>query len=255
MSCPDVEPRVALYAGGELDEALAGEVEGHVTACGSCRALLLALREQREAMVGSSAAAPTQDQLDDMRHGVLAAIARGDAGRSILDSFRFAPFRPLAWGLGGLAAAALVALAVWVTVPGPQEVPAGQPAAARDRVPNQAVVVPVPRTPDAKAVPVERRAEARRVAPATSSRSEGAAARPPLAWPRREATATSVAGVSLASDARETAAEGRTAAELLDAPAGPVRRIEFQTADPNIRIIWLLHEQAPDPNRSGAHGR
>ena len=33
------------------------------------------------------------------------------------------------------------------------------------------------------------------------------------------------------------------------APAGSVRRIEFQTADPTIRIIWLMPEAGPGPNR------
>ena len=257
MSCADIERRVALYAGGDLDGPSARDVERHLATCESCRALLTALRVQREAMGEWRAAAPSQHDLDDVRTGVLAVIGRGDARRSIFDRVWFAPSRLVAWGSAGLAAAALLVFAVWMTMSRSQGVqPAQSAAALPDRPEAQAaLVMPAPRTANATPAPAEQRAEVRGEAPTSSSRAAATAEERQAMRPRPEAARMGTAGVSLASASRDVGGEVRTAAEVSHAPPGPVRRIEFQTADPNIRIIWLLPEQAPDPIRSGVPGR
>jgi len=269
MSCADIARRVALYAGSDLDEASSRDVEGHLAACEGCRELLTVLLGQREAMGEWRAAALSQDDLDEVRNGVLAAIARGDARRSIFDRLWFAPSRPAAWGSAGLAAAALLVFAVWMTVSRSQGVqPAQSAAALPDRPVARAVAVPAPRaesqaaaelpTPVPMPVPAwpELRTDAQRATPAPSSRPLAVAERPAvMPAPPREAAGMRTAEVSPASGPPAVVAEARTAVAVPSAPAGPVRRIEIQTADPNIRIIWLMQETAPDPNRSGAAGR
>ena len=100
MSCADIERRVALYAGGDLDELSARDVERHLATCDACRVLLTELRVQRDAMAESRAKAPSQDDLDDCAD----TSARGDCPRGcaagVFDRIRFLPSRPFVWGLG-----------------------------------------------------------------------------------------------------------------------------------------------------------
>jgi len=256
MSCADIEPRVALYAGGDLDEESGRHLEQHLTTCETCRDLLTALRVQREAMAASWAVALTQDDLDDVRNGVLAAIARGDARRRTLNRLRFAPFRSVAWGAAGLAAAAMLVFAVGMTISRPQDLaPARGAAGPPNRAVAQTAAVPAPRTLGAVPAQAGRTTDARSEPTAESTRFTAAAGRPSAMRQRLKPTEMGTAGVSLASGSRGIVAEDRNAVEIFGAPAGPMRRIEFQTADPNIRIIWLLPEVAPDPNRSGSGAR
>lgn len=268
MSCADIERRVALYAGGDLDEASARDVDRHLATCESCRALLAVLRGQREAMGEWRAAAPSPADLDDVRTGVLAAIARGDARQSFLDRIRFAPFGAVAWGSAGLAAAAMLVFAVWATVSRtPEAQPAPRAAAQPARPDARAVAVPAPRaesqadavsgtsTADAAPAPAEQRAEARGETPSSSLHAAATAEERPAMRPRPEAARMGTAGVSLASASRDVGGDVRSAVDTAHTPPGPVRRIELQTADPNIRIIWLVPETAPEPIRSGAAKR
>jgi hypothetical protein len=254
MSCAGIERRVALYAGGDLDEASARDLERHLAACEGCRVLLTALRVQREAMAEARAAAPSEDDLDDVRSGVLAAIARGGARRSLADSRRFAPVRSVAWGSAGLAAAALLVFAVWTGVLRSNDVkPASRASAQPSRADVQAAAGTAGR-PSAPS-PANPRADARRELPAPSSRRAAALEAPPVARPQPNAARPGTAGATTAQVSRHVAEDLRAAAAVSDAPPGPMRRIEFQTADPNIRIIWLLPGAAPDPERPREPGR
>jgi hypothetical protein len=231
MNCASIEPRVALYAGGDLDGASARDVERHLEACPGCRDLLTVLRGQREAMGEWTSLDLPQDAMDDVRQGVLAAIGRGDAQPGLVDRIRVAPFRSMAWGSAGLAAAALLLVAAWPTSHWQEPAPA----------PVVAVAAPVPIDRDVRA-------------PITHAAPD--AAKPPAARPRPDATRTARAARLLASAPPAVLAEDAgTAAAVQTGPAGSVRRIEFQTADPNIRIIWLMPEAGPGPTRSGAPGR
>lgn len=222
MSCANIEPRVALYAGGDLDEPSARDVERHMATCADCRDLLTVLRGQHDAMGEWRTADFSQDALDDVRQGVLAAIAHGDARPGFFDRIRVAPFRAMAWSSAGVAAAALLVFAVWTT----------------SRPPD---VQPVRDAAGATPAPITRAA----------SHAEGS----PATRPRPAATTMATAGKSLASALPAVVADASTAAVVPIAPSGPVRRIEFQTADPNIRIIWLMPDAAPDPAKSAASGR
>jgi hypothetical protein len=239
MTCREIEDRVALYAGGDLDAEAARHVERHVQTCPACRDLLATVRDQREMMAEWRDAEPSEDALRSVRDGVLAGIGRGDARPGVLHRIGFGPSRPVVWGSAGLAAAALLVFAVW-TMSHPQDVePSPSAAAAQSHTASQAAaVVPAPEAALAPAQP-ERLASARRETPAPETRPV------PGAGPRAAAPPPSPAGT------RAMAGPPRGGGPT----EGPVRRIEFQTADPNIRIIWLMPGASPDPDRSGAAGR
>jgi hypothetical protein len=254
MTCAEIEDRVALYAGGELDAESARDVQRHAATCPACQGLLDELREQRETMAEWRDAEPSEDALREMRTGVLAGIARGEARPGVLARMGLRPSRPAAWGLTGLAAAALLVFAVWTGVSRSNDVPPATHASARPSLAaSQAAVETAGRT--VAPAPAERRAEAGGETSAPSSPAAASAAAPVTLRPRPATAKPATAGATIASVSRRDAEDLGASAAISDASPGPVRRIEFQTADPNIRIIWLMPGAAPDPERTGEPGR
>jgi len=256
MKCAGFEPRVALYAGGELDEASASALESHVATCADCRALLADLSGRRDMMADWRVAEPSEASLDDVRRRVLATIARGDVRRSLWDRvWSISPSDP-AWRMAGVGVAAvvLVACAVWWFVARPPQGanPAPQIAANAGRAPLSGATGSATTTAGKPTVSIE--AIAARGPERDTSGTRSAARRSPTG-PERSTTGTARAVGLTGLAAGIGTVVARSAPGVGVGVGVGARRIEFQTADPHVRIIWLLPGPAHDANRTTEPGR
>ena len=132
MTCESVKERIDDYLDGELGEAEFQEVELHLAGCRACREEERGLR----AVVAQAAALPRQQQpARDLWPDVAAEIARRQRFALVASAAR----RPSLWWAAGLAAAASVALVLWMVphdsgrgdeIAGPGPAGRVQPAAA-----------------------------------------------------------------------------------------------------------------------------
>jgi hypothetical protein len=256
MSCRRVEKLMPLYAAGDLPQGWRNRaVAAHVARCASCAALAEEFRASRE-WVREAAAVPEfgDDFYERLRAGVLDEINRDPRPAA---PGRFAPLftatfaRPrLAYAASLTLAACAVALAldafrgadesqggVAAFVPPPsasvngaahEPSPAPTPpgAAARERQREQQ---PAHETP---------REDRRPARPAGEEAGGGFKRTPSLRrTPQAEGRAPELAMTAVTALAQQGVAPVAPRAET-----ARVARIEIQTADPNIRIIWL----APD---------
>jgi anti-sigma factor RsiW len=117
MSCEHVTERLDDYLDGELAEAEFQEVELHLAGCARCREEERAAR----AVLALAAALPRQRQPPrDLWPGIADEIGR----RRRFTLLSSVTGRPAVWWAAGLAAAAAVAVAVWVVPRGADRGPA-----------------------------------------------------------------------------------------------------------------------------------
>jgi hypothetical protein len=138
MNCMDWEERIALHAGGDLEEADAQAVLQHLRDCAACQVFWSGLRDTLAGLRESRLEDVPAAHFAAVRAGVIAEIERG---RRV--------WRRLAWVSGvGIAAMLLVGLAL---KPSPLPPPPPRIAAAIPPAPpppplaprSQPVVVPV----------------------------------------------------------------------------------------------------------------
>jgi hypothetical protein len=216
MSCGDYEGLIALRVGGDLPREDEGRLDGHLAGCSACRQFAQEFQECQNALILWRSGAPDADLMENVRRNVLARIKEG-RGRSIgswrlqLPIFRF--FLRFA---AGVAITSLLVGSFWL---------------ARHRRPPGREVQPPSR-------------------PSAASLSPGAAD------PRRETQTHAIAQAGTvpkrkarltASAPRDSRAGQREPVEKmgeLDTSALKPLRIELQTADPNIRIIWFVPQRS-----------
>lgn len=110
MRCADVQALASAYLDGELDNARASALRGHVRMCPDCLALVQDLATVRDTMAELEPAEPPPSLWAAVERGV-AEAEMADARRSIL-WLRWQQVRP--WLLpGAVVAAASVAVALW----------------------------------------------------------------------------------------------------------------------------------------------
>lgn len=265
MTCGRAQKLMPLYAGSDLAGRLARRASAHVEGCDSCRRLAAEFAETRE--WARAAASPPDfgaEFYEALRSGVLEEIRRdarpaGPHRAAFLDALGG---RRLAYATS--FALALVACALAFNyysrraTDAPHTPLAKRPADVRQAdVPKAATPLPVfasrrhePRpTTTPRGVNKPRRSRLRPEArPEARPRIEmaGGSLRPmPDAWrttPRGESGRELNAGASVEPAPRRVAF-----AEAVPAKPGEVARVEMQTADPNIRIIWLASQDAPAP--------
>jgi hypothetical protein len=261
MNCKGAAEFLPLYAAGDLDGARAGQVASHVAACGGCRRVVDELNESR-ALLAEAFETPEfgAEFYAGIRSSVLERISRDREPST--PSFVAALFgRRLAYATTFAVALIAIALAL-------QHFSGG-------RETSQELAHKMPRAVDTTKQDQRRKSEA---SPQLSAKKNeptpkpnyaasprGASTRRPATDHPRELTPKAVARddagaqiaqavPSLANGARatvESAPPATGAASTSAATATPeVSRIEIQTADPNIRIIWLAPQksEAPDPN-------
>jgi hypothetical protein len=242
MNCTHVEKLLPLYVEGDLEREQAEAVRSHLKSCQAC-SQLAAGYEESQSWLRSYAPPEFSDALfGDLRSAVRREIARAERRPTF---FQLIVPR---WGWQPVLAASLAllvvagGLALYSRFGGakqqskPKEEIAGKPA-------------PPHRTPPQQI--------------ATSSQDGGAAKgeaqpRPHPESPRPGFRKPPVAGLAKAEPAIEqpgvdptTAAAGRGAGETAStrAAAAPgMLRIEIQTADPSIRIIWFVPQETGSPS-------
>lgn len=110
MRCADVQALASAYLDGELDNARASALRGHVRMCPDCLALVQDLATVRDTMAGLEPEEPPPSLWAAVERGV-AEAEMADARRSVL-WLRWQQVRP--WLLpGAVAAAASMAVALW----------------------------------------------------------------------------------------------------------------------------------------------
>jgi hypothetical protein len=229
MNCKQTEELLPLHAGPDLDEKRARLVTAHLQSCAAC---MRVADEYRDAFQLTRQFAPpafSGDVYAQVRSNVLREIGAQSASALLPEVFaRWLP-RRVTWAAAGASAFAFTVFALYFV--------ANWDTATQPFRNNRAVVSRSEPRPPAKAAP-----------PASSVNS---GVKPH--WQRRRrsedrASRSSVLaakGRDLSSRAAETSPNIRESAKgnsfpLDDSfPQGPALRLEIQTKDPNIRIIWF----------------
>jgi hypothetical protein len=277
MNCTRTEKFLPLHVAGDLaGRRRARAIERHLVACARCRRAAAEYRASRE-LFSATTLSPDFDGAfyDEIRNSVLAQIRHdrtlappAPCGFAGLFNARFA----LAASLALLLIAA--ALAFHSYAPRTSEPGAGRKmiAAVNDgsaatRPPTTATLPSKTNTPPPAPAGGDARAALRQpeeFAGATSRRSAERAPKPSLSKPetysgsaqteapprlsskqrmpvhaRRNLHALNAAAATTRANAGELGDRGGRAPAFAAAPAPEVSRIEIQTSDPNIRIIWL----------------
>jgi hypothetical protein len=236
MNCTRMEELIPLYVGGDLGERSASGVRSHLQACAACRELA-AEYEASQAWLRAAEPPDFDDAfVDTIRAGVMGKLSASEPARPFAERLQrwFAP-RRLATAFALVVICVALALVVYWS--------RSRVNHQDDRVAKEAPAPGVEKTEDGKKpatgvnpIPVKqaKRRTPRRNAPllAKRSRRDGKRAAPPQDHLVARHPFDAMPGLPTGSSGAATGS-----AETL--------RIEIQTADPNIRIIWFAPKQTP----------
>jgi hypothetical protein len=263
MNCQRAAEFLPLHAAGDLEGRHANEVASHIIACGDCRRLAEELRESRALLVEAFETPGFGAEFyAGIRSSVLEQITRDREPST--PSFVAALFgRRLAYATAFAVALLALALALQPFRGGvretPQELAQGQQNANAPKQDRQKELKSSPQ-PNAA---VENEPTPKLIYMAASPRRESTRRdtpdrqREPMPTPVMRVDESAMiaqvtpSSVNDAHEASESASPARGSARSMNATAASeVSRIEIQTADPNIRIIWLAPQksEAPNPN-------
>ena len=249
MNCQQVQDLMPLYAGGELEENRARSVTAHMQVCEMCSGSTREYRETRQLLQGFVPPAFTEDFYAEMRRNVWQEIEKKPVGPAFFGIVADL-FRPrLAW-------AAATAVLIVVSVIGiyvisrrawaPQPVVSQPPAST---TPNEQLLTSPNNKSSASSLASSGNNSSRtgvhqpdeRHKRKTISDRAGVAVMPTVATVSPVATSATVPG-----DSRQLNRE------VSDA-SGPPLRVEIQTKNPNIRIIWFAPRDTKQvsPNSKG----
>jgi hypothetical protein len=246
MKCAHAEKLIPLFAGGDLPPREIEALQAHLDSCADCRRLAAEFEESRDWIAGFAPPQFDEASLDGLRDSVLGEIRRSPSPRM------WAQWLIPGWNLRfatSMAAALLIAILAAYAYRGRQPHP-GTTIADKDRHGRN------DRSPE------QQKSPASSFAPTTNSTGQPQRnhRRGPIEKPR-------AVPIQLPIQPRMDVALVRAPAQgepkigpPVSAPkensdvavAREMTRIEFQTADPNIRIIWLTPKDSnastPKPN-------
>lgn len=223
MNCRRIEELIPLYVGGDVDRRLSGEVQSHLKTCDGCAELAAQYEASRNWLSG---APPEFDEslLADVKRGVIRELgnAKPQAGLFELMSETIARtlLRPAV--AAGLLLVVLGALTLWLYAERQGSKPPTQAVVPEDEVAPDRVA----RDPYVNAKEQPRRAAVnhhRRAFDASSNRRQ---------------RSIGVTAQQATTKTAEATNEAQSPAALA-VDSGGMLRIEIQTVDPNIRIIWF----------------
>ena len=234
MKCRRVEKLIPLYIGGDLTSGTADRVTSHLEWCGRCNWLADEFKESHDWLKSGEEPVFDETALNAFKAGVLRRIPETSAKPSLMSSLmqHWSRRQIFALAAAALIIFGIVALYVYqsrarnsVPVPkraesNPNEEP-GRPDVQRPDVGKDKAQV--------AGLPKQRHPSQRRVYANARNR------RPALA--KRTAVHTGVQ----ASAARASVPSLNSTAHFGGSPA--MLRIEIQTSDPNIRIIWFAPKE------------
>lgn len=223
MNCRDVEKLIPLYTGGELNPAEVAGVRRHIESCERCREVVAEFAESRAWLRELGVPAFDEAIFDNLRAAVREETARVQSGSSLFDLL--APVWNRRAGIAASTAALLLSgLLIYTYRPKPVEEPltTSRPASGD----NQEEIADID-------IPQHNR---RRKAPATHHPRR-------LLLPSIDNGKTEVNLPVITLNNRIGGSEFKlpSHSEIAneDMDRKEMLRIEIQTADPNIRIIWI----------------
>jgi anti-sigma factor RsiW len=265
MNCKRACEMLPLYTAGDLEGSREREVAAHLAACVACRRLAAEFSESSH-LLAEACATPEfgAEFYAGIRSAVLSEIRRDRPTPSTPSLFIASLFtRRLAYAASFAVALIVLALALQharrAAQPAPTQIAQGQHPATDVTPERRTFPTMQSRTftpaPSSDAVAKESSSHSTTI-PATPTRRamrRGATALRDEENPTNDAQTalTLVAAVPHANvnPAREASAPSAVgSANAASQPAPEVSRIEIQTADPNIRIIWLAPQKSEEPN-------
>jgi anti-sigma factor RsiW len=225
MNCRRIEELIPLYVSGDVDRRLSGEVQSHLKTCGGCAELAAQYEASRNWLSG---APPEFDEarLADVKRGIMREIenAKPQAGLFELMSEPIARtlLRPAV--AAGLLLVVFGALTFWLYAERQGSKPPTQAVVTEDKDASEQVARDSHRdaTPSAKKQPQHTGMNHHTRAAGVSSNR-----RPRSIGVTEEQVITQIA-------------EAKNEAQSPSAvDSDGMLRIEIQTVDPNIRIIWF----------------
>jgi anti-sigma factor RsiW len=238
MNCRRIEELIPLFVEGDLEKGEAEQVAFHLETCSACAGLAAEFRESQNWLLSFDALAFSEAELDDLKQGVMAEIQRRNGQEGFLR--RFVDRWTLRQMVAATAAVLILcaALAIYVyNGKGSRVIDSSGEVAKETRAPSND-------SPD-----VARQNEDLNEAAGASSRSQARVrSTGVMKKSRRNSRSASSRLPVFASRPEKQRVETPDAqGEVKVAPE--MLRIEIQTADPNIRIIWFAPKQA-DTNQS-----
>ena len=237
MNCTQIQDLLSLYVGSDLEESRARLVTAHVQTCVGCADVAREYRETKQLLQKFVPPAFTESFYAEMRQSVWQNLEKKPVGRAFAGSIADL-FRPrLAWAVATAVLIAVAAVGIYVMSrrsEAPQPFASQQPAAST--TPNEQAPAYAPHDKSSGSL-------------LASSGNKSPRADIPSTQPRQRsqttsdrvhvATAPQVAARSAATMSApavgESSADNRGASDDSRAPL----RVEIQTRNPNIRIIWF----------------
>jgi Putative zinc-finger len=240
MNCKQVQELLPLYVGRDLEESCAQMVTAHVQSCAQCAGSADEYRETRQ-LLQQFAPPPFSEAIyAGIRHRVLGDIERGATAPGLsrlLESL----FRPrLRWAVA-TALLLVVSVSAFYFITNRKN--------DRQQLADSGGKVAGPTSPsikESKGLPlastVENRGPVQGLAGVTRQpqRRKWSAAAPDRSATVKSADTRSMTAQTL--PVRNNLAEPNAASVRDPAAAEKTLRVEMQTKDPNIRIIWFAHQ-------------
>jgi Putative zinc-finger len=250
MNCTHVKRLIPLYVGGDLNTQQVAGVRQHIETCERCRDLVAQFDESQSWLRDLAAPQFGEEVFDDLRAAVREEIARVESKPSLFDLL--APV----WNLRSVVAAslalALLAAGLWLYT-------------NRSKSPDKPLTVNKGTVPVPKGVTEQNRRDVIDTREKRHSRRQKLAAShrlhrnpaPPVVKTKGE-TQLPVLGVLALNN---HSIERRLGIKQIALPSQSdfamdrnvdreMLRIEMQTADPNIRIIWFVPKNDTPPTFS-----
>jgi putative zinc finger protein len=248
MRCTHAEKLIPLFAGDDLPAREADDLRRHLEACENCRRLAAEFEESRDWLRGFAAPQVDETMLDGVRDSVLRDIGRIESRARWFQwivpgwNLRFA----FATSLALLLLGALFSLMI-NRRQSPQD-PKSDRAEARKGGSDQ-VKLPPGKTPDGQA-----NNDKQAASPKTDRRKfrRKPTRRGPDESPQTEERMVEPVLAAQIPDAVGPTADPPAAPDPADADPDAnqdMLRIEIQTADPNIRIIWFAPKSDASPRK------
>jgi hypothetical protein len=227
MNCRRIEELIPLYVSGDVDRRLSGEVQSHLKTCGGCAELAAEYEASRNWLSG---APPEFDEalLADVKRGIMRELenAKPQAGLFELMSETIARtlLRPAV--AAGLLLVVFGALTFWLYAERQGSKPPTQAVATEDKDASERVAHDSlgGATPSAKKQPLRTGINHHPRAAGLSS--------------NRRQRSIGVTEEQVITQIAEATNEALSPSEVA-VDSGGMLRIEIQTVDPNIRIIWF----------------
>jgi anti-sigma factor RsiW len=237
MNCEQIQDLLPLYVGSDLEESRARLVTAHVQTCEGCADAAREYRETRQLLQKSVPPAFTESFYAEMRQSVWQNLEKKSTGRAFSGSIADL-FRPrLAWAVATAVLIAVAVVGIYVMSrrsEAPQPFASHQPPAST--TPNEQPHTSAPHDKSSASLLASSGSNSPRPGiPSTQPRQR----RKTISDRVNVATVPAVAAVSTATisapEVGDSSAHNRGVSDDSRVPL----RVEIQTKNPNIRIIWF----------------